>query len=173
MKKWNFVIRPLKGEIHSFPLMYNTWGVHIVKMVQTNDFLKKSGRKKLIWVAMILDQLTSERDRNWGFRKCGSFWAWALFIGCQSRIMSAKVKACQKINTATILSFRTRHGISVGPTWLGPRWFRARPEDSKLWPCLFFLTPHFAVKKNWKMTQLWQPITPLLKLPHPKTTTFS
>ena len=45
-------------------------------------------------------------------------------------------EAFKKIDTATILSFGLWYGISMGPLWLVPRWFRGRAQNSKL--CLFF-----------------------------------
>ena len=45
-KKLLCVLKLLKAEIHSFPTMYNTWGVHIGKMVRINDFLQKI----LLWL---------------------------------------------------------------------------------------------------------------------------
>ena len=48
----------------------------------------------------------------------------------------------KKKDTATILSFERRHWISVGPIGLVPRWFNGSAQNSLLWPCLFFLTPH-------------------------------
>ena len=44
----------------------------------------------------------------------------------------------KKKDTATIFNFELCHGISVGPIWLVPRWFRDRAQNWKLWPCLFF-----------------------------------
>ena len=35
----------MKGQIHNFPAMYNTWADHIVKMVQYKDFLQKMTKK--------------------------------------------------------------------------------------------------------------------------------
>ena len=67
--------------------------------------------------------------------------------------------ASQKKDTATIFNFELCHGISVEPTILGPRWFRDRPQNWKLWPCLFFLTPHLLWIFSSIFTRLWQPIT--------------
>ena len=47
----------------------------------------------------------------------------------------------KKEDTATTLSFGLWYGIRMGPIWLVPHWFRDRAQNSKLWPCLFFLTP--------------------------------
>ena len=66
---------------------------------------------------------------------------------------------CEKKDTATIFNFELCHGISVEPTILGPRWFRDRPQNWKLWPCLFFVTPHLLWIFSSIFTRLWQPIT--------------
>ena len=40
------------------------------------------------------------------------------------------------------MSFERCHWISVEPTMLAPCWFNGKAQNSKLWPCLFFWTPH-------------------------------
>ena len=97
----------------------------------------------------------------WGFRKCGTFWVYDFLKGSywlskSSQISKKKLgqrrrnknktknwseEASKKKDTATILIFRVWHGISGLPIGLVPRWFRGGPEKSKLWPCLFFVTP--------------------------------
>ena len=87
---------------------------------------------------------------SWRFRKCGTYWACEVLNGSyrpskmdesEKTGPSTKIRGVKKNNTPTILSFELCHGISVEPTILDPRWFRDRAQNSKLWPCLFFLTP--------------------------------
>ena len=59
--------------------MYNTWGVHIVKMVRINDFLQKIARKTLILADTILDHLTLERASTQNFKD------YDLFHGCSEK----------------------------------------------------------------------------------------
>ena len=48
---------------------------------------------------------------------------------------------------------------STEPTMLGPCWFNGRAQNSKLWPCYFFLTPPLHRIFSSIFTRLWQPIT--------------
>jgi hypothetical protein len=80
------------------------------------------------------------------FRKCVTYWACEVLNGSyrpsktdesEKTGPSSKLRGVKKKDTATIFNFELCHGISVEPTILGPRWFRDRPQNWKLWPCLF------------------------------------
>ena len=43
------------------------------------------------------------------------------------------------------MRFERCHWISVGPTWLVPRWFNGSAQISLLWPSYFFYTALFLV----------------------------
>ena len=103
------------------------------------------------------------------FRKCCSFWDLEVLNHSYRLPKSTQISnfflhpkaVSKKKDTATILSFERRHWISVGPIGLVPRWFNGSAQNSLLWPCLFFWTPH-----NYRdaftfsaMCWLWRVIT--------------
>ena len=79
----------------------------------------------------------------------------------------------KKRDTATILIIMAWYWISVETTMLVPRWFNFGAQNSKLWPCLFFLTSPLLKIFSSIFTQLWRPITMVWNLQNSKTTTFS
>ena len=136
------------------------------KMLKTGVFHKTLISRNLLKEAHIqarsMWKLTSR-----AFQKCGTYWAYHVLNGsyCWSKsdgfeILAplAKIRGVPKKDTATILSFERCHWISVEPTMLGHRWFNFRPQNSKLWPCLFFGTPPSQQNFPLNLTRLWQPI---------------
>ena len=92
---------------------------------------------------------------SWGFQNICSFRVlkvlnksyWLSKSGQNWRKNSKERRRQKNKDTTTILSSGLCHGISVGPIWLVPRWFRDRAENSKLWPCLFLVL--FLLDFNW------------------------
>ena len=160
----------LQGEVSSAVL--KTWKTGETKTWITQNFQ----------ILYHIQGTTIGKLTSWGFRKCGSFCPgeflkrsyWLSKSSNFSIFFESKMR-CQKKDTATILIFRACHGISVGPNMWGPRWFSGDSEKSKLWPCLFFLTPpNFGDTSTFAdMIWLWPAITPVKKLARPKSTTFS
>ena len=95
----------------------------------------------------------------------------ARFLGrvfaAQIRIRSAKVEVSPKLGGVK----KKRHGHNFdfsdsplnqrGPHMVGSTLIPCQAWKIKIVAVSFFLTPHFAFKKNWKITRLWQPISSL------------
>ena len=137
--------------------------------LQTTAFFAKTPSRRHFCEGKFFRDRTKWNLTSWGFRKCGSFWASFLrgVIAAQSRIMSAKVEVSPKLGGVK----KKRHGHNFdfsGLKRIG--WVTNRVDQTcysfhawkiKIVAVSFFLTPHFALKKNWKITRLWQPITSL------------
>ena len=67
----------------------------------------------------------------------------------------------KKKDTATIFKIYAPNRISVELTHIVPRWFDLEHQFWKLWPCLFFVTPHnFGDELTFAaMSWLWAVIT--------------
>ena len=123
---------------------------------QKTAFFAKNPSPRYFLMGKFFQDRTMSKLSSRGFRKCGTFWAYDLFNGsyCCSKsaqgsksVFVLKNKRCQKKDTATILSFLTRHWISAWETHFFRPWFNAGSENSKLWPCLFFLHGFWMSKK--------------------------
>ena len=68
MEKLTFVLNHLKGEIRSFPTMYNTWRFIWSKWAKMIIFSKKS-----CFLDMVLDHLTSEVTGAQNFKGIDNF----------------------------------------------------------------------------------------------------
>ena len=97
---------------------------------------------ELVWP---IQGRTMWKSTSRGFQKCGSFRDLEVLNHSYRLSKSGQIQTWEggvaKKDTATILSFGLWYGISVGPTWLVPRWFNGSAQNSLLWPCLFFATP--------------------------------
>ena len=140
---------------------------------------KKSQKKHFFHKTLISQNLLKEANIQarsmWkltsrAFRKCGTYWACHVFNGSYR---PSKMDESEKTDPSPKISGvkKKRHGhnfeFSDPPLnqRLGNPLFSAliqrRLWKLKIVAVSFFATPHFAVEKNWKMNELWQPITPL------------
>ena len=137
------------------------------KMQKSEFFASFASPRKFCEEKFYQDR-TMRKLTSRAFRKCVTYWACEVLNGSyrpsktdesEKTGPSSKLRGVTKKDTATIVNFELCHGISVEPTILGPRWFRDRPQNWKLWPCLFFVTPPLLWIFSSIFTRLWQPIT--------------
>ena len=156
------------------------WWGH--KKSQKNDFFHKTLISQNLLKEANIQARSMWKLTSWRFRKCGTYWACHVFNGSyrpskmdesEKTGPSPKISGVQKKDTATILKITARNWISVETTMLVPRWFNFGAQNSKLWPCLFFLTSPLLKICSSIFTQLWRPITMVWNLQNSKTTTFS
>ena len=72
-------------------------------------------------------------------------------MGCQSLVKFQEkidwTRSRKKKTTAVIFSFERCHWISVGPSWLVPRWFNGNAQNWKLRPWVFFYGSLFLLEE--------------------------
>ena len=109
---------------------------------------------------------TNGKMTSWGFRKSGTFWVYdflkgSFWLSKSSQILKKWVGGGVKKKTQPQFWF-FGHAIESAlgkPTFFGPDSTPALKTQN----CgrVFFFTSVLDVEKNWNITKLWQPITPL------------
>ena len=138
--------------------------------LQKTAFFAKNPSPRYFLMGKFFQDRTMWKLRSRGFRKCGTFWACELFNGsyCWSKSYHVgksrsvtKIRRCQKKRHGHNFDFSDLKRIGWVTNRVDQTCYSFQAWKIKIVAVSFFLTPHFAFKKNWKMTILWQPITSL------------
>ena len=137
--------------------------------LQKTDFFRKTLAPEKFIIGNFFQHRTIWKLTSGRFRKCISYEAYGDFYasyhrsksthGWKSESVPIIMRCPKKKDTATILIITAWNWISVETTMLVPRWFNFGAQNSKLWPCLFFLTSPLLKIFSPIFTQLWRPIS--------------